>query len=101
MNDSILWRQSLKKGVTPKEDKQEGRFWSRTHRWKLYSDGQLFDTEKDYAERNPIMVEDDNELTATVRAKLEGVFKELDISREDMMTFQEYKENVESGEFVR
>lgn len=101
LNDAVLWRAALAKGITPREEKQQGRFWSRTERWKLYSDGQLFDTQNDPFEDKPILVENDNELAAMMRKKLEAVFEQLDISQDDMMTFQQYKENVESGAFVR
>jgi arylsulfatase A len=55
----------------------EGKAWVRTHRWKLYRDGRLYDMEKDPLEKSPIPTDSDTNETAAIRKKLQAVFGDL------------------------
>lgn len=48
---------------------------ARDHRWKLYDDGRLFDTEADRMEEHPILPGQDTSETAAVRTRLAEVIK--------------------------
>lgn len=85
---TVAWRIARDRGTEPEHP--QGVFWSRTQRWKLYGSGELYDLEKDPLEKNAILVESDNELTATMRDHLESAFRELDIKQEDMITYDEW-----------
>jgi arylsulfatase A len=100
-NDTVAWRAALKSGKTPGRGTDQGSFWARTTRWKLFGDGSLFDMEKDPFEQHPLSADTDDAERAAIRKKLEAVFEQLDISQDDMVTFEEYKKAVEAGKFQR
>jgi arylsulfatase A-like enzyme len=54
-----------------------GRRWVRTHRWKLYDDGQLFDMDRNPAEKRPVAPDQQPNETAAAREKLQGVLSSL------------------------
>ena len=68
-----------KPGGTEPDGESSGLRWVRTARWKLYSDGRLFDMATDPQERRPVSSGD--ERTDDVRAKLESAFASLDAAR--------------------
>jgi len=55
----------------------EGKAWIRNHRWKLYTDGRLFDMVSDPLELTPIFPESDDYTSAAVRKQLARDFEEL------------------------
>lgn len=55
-----------------KGDRWESSIFVREHRWKLYSDGQLFDIENDVLEQQPIQ-RGDSEKADLARARLQAV----------------------------
>jgi arylsulfatase A len=55
----------------------EGSAWIRTHRWKLYEDGKLFEMTSDPLEQNPILAENDGKESSKIRAYLSGELKNL------------------------
>ncbi len=55
----------------------EGSAWIRTHRWKLYDDGKLYDMTSDPLEQNPILAENDGKESFEIRAYLTKELKKL------------------------
>ena len=53
------------------------RRFLRSHRWKLYEDGKLFDLSVDPEETSPLMAEDDTPEQARARSELEPVFAQM------------------------
>jgi arylsulfatase A len=51
--------------------------WVRTHQWKLYRDGRLYDVQSDTLEKSPILGDSDTTQTAKIRKKLEAVLSSL------------------------
>lgn len=49
----------------------------RTHQYKLYDDGNLFDVNADPEEQSPFLVDSDNDERAAVRAQLAPVFDQM------------------------
>ena len=49
----------------------------RTHQYKLYDDGNLFDINADPEEQSPFEASADNEERATVRAQLQPIFAQM------------------------
>jgi hypothetical protein len=49
----------------------------RTHRWKLYADGRLFDRENDPQEKTPVSKETQSDEAARARRELQAVVDEL------------------------
>jgi arylsulfatase A len=56
-----------------------GRQFVRTHQWKLYSDGRLFDMRRDHREMNPIDHTDQSPQAAGARQQLQDVLANLKI----------------------
>jgi arylsulfatase A-like enzyme len=50
----------------------QGRRWVRTHCWKLYDDGKLFDMQADPLEKHPIDRAQESPEAATARRNLQG-----------------------------
>ncbi len=100
-NDTVAWRACIRKNVEPPKDKQQGTFWARAANWKLYGDGRLFDMKSDPFEERPLTVDTDTGERASIRANLERVFARLNITQEDLITFEQYKQQVKSGQFKR
>jgi len=95
-NDCIKWRQCVKRDVAPPVNLRQGAFWARTERWKLYGDGNLYDLRNDPRERKAIPGDSDTQESGKVRAKLLDVFKKLNISQKDLITFEEYRRNLKN-----
>jgi arylsulfatase A len=55
----------------------EGSAWIRTHLWKLYDDGKLFDMASDPLEQNPILAENDGKESSKIRVYLTEELKNL------------------------
>jgi len=51
--------------------------WVRTHRWKLYRDGRLFDLETDAREKKPIKPGEGSDEAAAARKRLEKILANL------------------------
>lgn len=100
-NDTVKWRSCVRNGTRPNDDQLHGSFWARTVRWKLYGDGRLYDMEDDPFEEHALAAATDTEEAANARSQLATVFERLEISQNDLITFDEYKRLVESGRFVR
>jgi len=49
----------------------------RTHQYKLYDDGNLFDVNADPEEQSPFEASTDNEERSTVRAQLKPIFTQM------------------------
>ena len=49
----------------------------RTHQYKLYDDGNLFDVNADPEEQSAFEAANDNEERATVRAQLQPIFAQM------------------------
>jgi arylsulfatase A-like enzyme len=49
----------------------EGNAWIRNHRWKLYTDGRLYDMTSDPLEQIPILVEEDDQRSSAIRQQFE------------------------------
>jgi hypothetical protein len=49
----------------------------RTHDWKLYEDGRMFDMKTDNNEQNPILPEDDNDKSKKNRQSLKKIFGQM------------------------
>jgi arylsulfatase A len=96
-NDTVLWRSCVRNNRIPKPEQRQGGFWARTARWKLYGDGNLYDMEADPFEQSPLTAKSDDRKRAAIRTRLEGVFVELAISQEDLITFDEYRQSFEDG----
>lgn len=54
-----------------------GKHWVRTHDWKLYSDGRLFDMKADPPEKRPIPEDGRSDQAKTAHAELESVLNSL------------------------
>ncbi|MFP4055256.1 MAG: sulfatase-like hydrolase/transferase [Candidatus Brocadiia bacterium] len=54
-----------------------GKAWARTHRWKLYRDGKLFDVQKDPAEKHPIPPGEGGDEAEKARKMLAAVLERL------------------------
>lgn len=63
----------------PDTVKRRGSSWSRNVRWKLYNNGELYDTENDIRENNPFLPSTDNAERAAIRAQLQPVFGQLGV----------------------
>jgi hypothetical protein len=57
--------------------------------------------EADPFENEPMIVNADDSERSEVRAGLETVFRQLEISQVDLITFDQYKKRVETGQFHR
>ena len=57
-------------------------YWARTHRWKLYHDGRLYDMNKDVRELDPYLPSSDNAEAKTARTHLEAAFEKLEVNPE-------------------
>ncbi len=55
----------------------EGNAWIRNHRWKLYTDGRLYDMTSDPLEQAPILPEEDDQNSAAIRQKFEQELETL------------------------
>ncbi|MBI9016396.1 MAG: sulfatase-like hydrolase/transferase [Phycisphaerae bacterium] len=55
---------------------QESSF-ARDKRWKLYSDGKLYDIKNDVMEKSPITVDKDTQETKTIRRKLQDIINSM------------------------
>ncbi len=55
----------------------EGNAWIRNHRWKLYTDGRLYDMTSDPLEQMPILPDVDDDTSATIREQLGKVLEGL------------------------
>ncbi len=97
LNDAVVWRGpgKSKTGSLPPAHKMQGTYWARSKEWKLYDNGELYDMTSDTEEQNPILPEADTEQSSAGRAKLDGVFETLGAKDYHMITFQEYREEVQ------
>jgi len=96
-NDSIQWRQCVKRGTAPPDDHQQGSFWARTQRWKLYGDGRLYDVRNDPRETKVIPPESDTPESGQARTALSAAFRKLKVSQSDLITFEEYRKQLQDG----
>ena len=55
----------------------EGKSWIRNRDWKLYANGDLFNMKKDTAEKNPILVHQDNAASGEIRKQLQDELTRL------------------------
>ena len=55
----------------------EGEGWIRTHRWKMYTDGRLYDMSSDPLERMAILPEADDDASASIREQFGKALAEL------------------------
>lgn len=55
----------------------EGNAWIRYHRWKLYTDGRLYDMTSDPLEQVPILPEEDDRDSDAIRQKFEQELETL------------------------
>ncbi len=63
-------------GVEP-DGSSSGLHWVRTARWKLYSDGRLYDINTDLQERHPFHEDQDSPNSKKVRQQLQAALKGL------------------------
>ena len=67
----------------PSPEKGEPRVFVRTHRWKLYSNGQLFDVENDVLEEQPVT----GEQAADIRRQLQAALDRMPSEGQTLLTF--------------
>ena len=59
----------------------KGEAWIRTHNWKLYRDGKLYNMKNDPLENYPIFTKSDSENSAAIRKKLLLALERLDSTK--------------------
>ena len=62
-------------GGTEPSGKSSGLKWLRTAHWKLYNDGRLYHMQNDRFERDPILSENDTDISRAIREELGVTFK--------------------------